>query len=605
MSRKLKNILMIVLLVILIITNGLTIYFSSRSNSNLNNNQNLMEQPPSMKQNEDSNSTSKDDTSNNEFNHQFSNENKENNSQNNTKSDGSTNNQPPEKPSGEDNKTFPNQNGENAPEINSPNSTNTNISNTYFILFVIQSLAITLIIMYLLMSKFNKKTLKETFISSDKIIIYGLSTIIITSSLTYLDNYVIKNILLPSGNSNNSTLNNNVTYSSTKEITGNTKLNSGKYTSTKSDENVILASGDISATLKNISVSKTGDSSSGDNTSFYGINSAIIAKSGANLQLENLDIVTNATGANGVFSYGGNATTNNNTNDGTVVTISNSTIKTKKDNSGGIMTTGGGTTKAYNLTINTSGISSAAIRTDRGGGTVTVDGGTYTTTGKGSPSIYSTANVKVKNATLKSNTSEGIVVEGKNSVTLEDCTLTSNNTELNGLSTTYKNIFLYQSMSGDASNGNSTFTAQDSNITTSKGDTFYVTNTTSTISLNNNTIKNNDSTGNFLRIQKDSWGNSGDNGGEVKLNLTSQQVEGNIVVDELSTLSMTLENNSSYEGTINAENEAKSISLKLDKNSHIKLTGNSYITSLSNEASDNSNIDFNGYKLYVDGKAIN
>ncbi len=107
------------------------------------------------------------------------------------------------------------------------------------------------------MSKFNKKTLKETFISSDKIIIYGLSTIIITSSLTYLDNYVAKNMLITSSNSNNSTLNNNVTYSSAKEITGNTKLNSGKYISTKSDEIVILASGDISATLKNISVSKT------------------------------------------------------------------------------------------------------------------------------------------------------------------------------------------------------------------------------------------------------------------------------------------------------------------------------------------------------------
>lgn len=226
MSRKLKNILMIVLLVILIITNGLTIYFSSRSNSNLNNNQNLMEQPPSMKQNEDSNYTSKDDTFNDEFNQQFSNENKENNSQNNTQSDGATNNQPPEKPSGEDDKTFPNQNGENAPEINFLNSTN--ISNTYFILFVIQSLAITLIIIYLLMSKFNKKTLKETFISSDKIIIYGLSTIIITSSLTYLDNYIAKNMLILSSNSNNSTLNNNVTYSSTKEIIENTKLNSGK-----------------------------------------------------------------------------------------------------------------------------------------------------------------------------------------------------------------------------------------------------------------------------------------------------------------------------------------------------------------------------------------
>lgn len=47
------------------------------------------------------------------------------------------------------------------------------------------------------------------------------------------------------------------------------------------------------------------------------------------------------------------------------------------------MTTGGDTTNASNLTIETSGTSSAAIRSDQGGGTVNVDGGTYKTTGQG------------------------------------------------------------------------------------------------------------------------------------------------------------------------------------------------------------------------------
>ena len=42
-----------------------------------------------------------------------------------------------------------------------------------------------------------------------------------------------------------------------------------------------------------------------------------------------------------------------------------------------------------------------------------------------------------------------------------------------------------------------------------------------------------------------------------------------------------------------------------DKESHITLTGDSYITSLENEDTTNSNIDFNGYKLYVNGEAIN
>ena len=41
--------------------------------------------------------------------------------------------------------------------------------------------------------------------------------------------------------------------------------------------------------------------------------------------------------------------------------------------------------------------SSAAIRSDRWGGTVNVNGGTYKTTGQGSPSIYSTTDITVKN----------------------------------------------------------------------------------------------------------------------------------------------------------------------------------------------------------------
>ena len=239
-------------------------------------------------------------------------------------------------------------------------------------------------------------------------------------------------------------------YSSAKEITSDEEIASGEFTSATADENAISASGNIKAMLSNITVTKTGDSDGGDNTSFYGTNSAIIAKSGANLTIKNATITTDANGANGVFSYGGSATTNNTSSDGTTVNISDSTITTKKNNAGGIMTTGGGTMNATNLIINTAGTSSAAIRSDRGGGTVTVDKGTYKTTGKGSPAIYSTADITVKNATLVATASEGVVIEGKNSVVLENVDLTDTNNTLNGQSTTYKNIFLYQSMSGDA-----------------------------------------------------------------------------------------------------------------------------------------------------------
>ena len=349
---------------------------------------------------------------------------------------------------------------------------------------------------------------------------------------------------------------------------------------------------------------KTGDSTGGDNTSFYGINSAILAKSGANLNLKNIKVTTNATGANGVFSYGGSATTNNANSDGTVINISDSEITTSKDNSGGIMTTGGGTMNANNLTITTAGTSSAAIRSDRGGGIVNVDGGTYKTTGQGSPTIYSTANITVKNADLIATSSEGAIIEGKNSITLENVNLEDTNNKLNGQSTTYKNIFIYQSMSGDAAEGIATFTANDSKLTTNKGDSFYVTNTKAVINLKNNTIINNDSSGNFLRIQKDSWGNSGSNGGDVTLTIDNQKSIGNIVVDSISTLDMEMKNNSYFEGIINGDKTAKNISLKIDGSSKIKLTGDSYITSIEDVDITYSNIDFNGYKLYVNGIAI-
>ena len=444
----------------------------------------------------------------------------------------------------------------------------------------------------------DKKTLASIGIIVTLVIILGVLWFFIVDAVNSSNSSSGTNGSMgPSGNSASAS------YSSVKEITSDEDITGGTYSSTSSDQNAILVSGNLTSTLSDITVTKTGDSDGGDNTSFYGTNSAIIAKGGANLTIKNANITTDANGANGVFSYGGSATTNNSSSDGTTVNISDSTITTSKNNSGGIMTTGGGVMNAENLTITTAGVSSAAIRSDRGGGTVTVNKGTYKTTGQGSPTIYSTADITVKNATLTATASEGVVIEGKNSVTLENVNLTDTNNTLNGQSTTYKNIFLYQSMSGDAASGKAVFTAKNSTITTNKGDSFYVTNTTAEINLENNKIINNDTSGNFLRIQKDSWGKSGSNGGTVTLNLTNQSASGNIVVDSISKLTMSLKSNSSFKGAINTDNTGE-ISLTLDSSSTLTLTGDTYLTSLTNADTSNSNIITNGYKLYVNGTLL-
>ena len=516
--------------------------------------------------------------------------------------------EPPSKPDGENDNNMskpPSKPGGESKDMNIPLYMSKSIDTKFYVAFGIEGLIIGFIVILLIMTKFNSILFSEIFISSDKTIIFILSTIILTALFTFGFVFITNKCFL-NNNSNgefNNNGNNNVSYSGVKEITSGEDISSGEYSSSEADENAILISGGKSS-ISDVSVNKTGDSNEGDNTSFYGINSGIVAKDGANVTIKNATINTDANGANGVFSYGGSATTNNNNSDNTTINISDSKITTNKDNSGGIMTTGGGIMNATNLEITTNGTSSAAIRSDRGGGIVNVDSGTYTTNGKGSPSIYSTANITVKNAKLISNASEGIVIEGKNSVTIENINLTDNNTTLNGQSTTYKNIFIYQSMSGDAAVGNANFTANDSTITTNKGDILYVTNTTATINLTNNKIINNDKNGNFLRIQKDSWGTSGSNGGDVTLNLNNQEAIGNIVVDSISTLTLSLKNGSYIEGAINSDNTANNIVLNIDKSSKIKLIGDMYVSELNNDDETNSNIDLNGYKLYVNNAQI-
>ena len=481
------------------------------------------------------------------------------------------------------------------------------LSTLYYILFGAESFLLALALTEVIITKGNKRTLRQSLHNRDKAIIFALTVILVTAGGTFLCSKITTDYVLADSNSGapGQSSAQTASYTAVKKLTEDTTLKSGSYSSKSADENVVLATGDIKASLSGLTITKTGDSDGGDNSNFYGTNSGIIAKDGASLTLKNLKVTTKASGANGVFSYGGSATTDNEGGDGTTVTISDSKITTTGDNAGGIMTTGGGIMNASDLTIKTAGTSSAAIRSDRGGGTVTVDGGTYTTIGAGSPAIYSTADITASSAKLIAKASEGIVIEGKNSVTINDCELTDDNTTLNGQSTTYKNIFLYQSMSGDAADGQAEFTATNSDITTNKGDTLYVTNTTASINLKNNTITNNDSEGNFLRAQADSWGSSGSNGGNVTLTMTKQKASGNIVIDSISTLDMTMKSGSCYTGTINGDNSAKSIKLTLDKKSKIKLTGDSYVTSLDDADTDYSNIDFNGYTLYVNGTAIN
>ncbi len=396
-------------------------------------------------------------------------------------------------------------------------------------------------------------------------------------------------------------------YTAATEITEAAELTDQTYASETVDESALIVNTSDAVSITNPTVTKTGSSDGGDNCNFYGLNAALLVMGGSTTTITGGTIESSASGANGVFSYGGNNGRNGAAGDGTTVIISDTTITTTGDGSGGIMTTGGGVTYASNLTVNTSGRSSAAIRTDRGGGTVVVDGGTYTTNGLGSPAIYSTADITVKNSTLVSNLSEGVCIEGMNSITLENCDMTANNTQCNSNATFHDTIMIYQSMSGDADSGTSSFTMTGGSLTSLSGHMFHVTNTHAVITLSGVTL-NNEGSDVLLSVCDDGWSGASNT---AELVADAQALSGTILVGDNSTLTLTLSNGSTFEGTVSGEivnakgntvsTEIGTVSVIMDSTSTWILTADTYLTSFEGDA---VNVIGNGYTLYVNGVAL-
>ena len=397
-------------------------------------------------------------------------------------------------------------------------------------------------------------------------------------------------------------------YSAATEITAADEQSGQAYESATADESALMVNTADAVSISDAKVVKSGDSDGGDNCNFYGLNAALLVMGGSSATISGGTVESNASGANGVFSYGGNGGQNGAAGDGTTVNVSDMKITTTGDGSGGIMTTGGGVTNASNLTVTTSGASSAPIRTDRGGGTVIVDGGTYTSNGLGSPAIYSTADVAVSNAVLTSNLSEGVCIEGMNSISLTDCTLTANNTQCNGNATFLDSIMIYQSMSGDADSGNSKFSMDGGSLVSKNGHMFHVTNTNATIALTGVDLVNEDEDGVLISVCADGWSGASN---EATLDASGQELEGAVLVGDDSSLALNLAEGSSFEGYVGGEianasgeavsTEVGSVAVTLDDTSTWTLTQDSSIASFEGDA---ANVHANGHTLYVAGEAL-
>ena len=381
-------------------------------------------------------------------------------------------------------------------------------------------------------------------------------------------------------------------YSALQEFTKDTEVSNETYKSTNSDENAIHIYNGAEVTLNKIKASRdSDDSTGGDNSSFYGVGADVLTTDGT-AYVNGGTFTTDANGGAGLFAYG----------DGTIY-ASDAKISTSADTSGGIHAAGGGTLYAWNLDVTTKGNSSAAIRSDRGAGT-------------GSPAVYCTADISVNDADLTAEGSEGICLEGKNSLRLYDCDLTGNMSDDDQNDCTW-NVILYQSMSGDSEEGEGTFQMTGGSLSAQNGGMFYTTNTESTFYLSDVDITPADDSEFFLRCTGNNnqrgWGESGSNGADCNFTAASQKMEGDIIYDSISNLDFYMTDNSTLTGAFVDDESCAGNGGDGTCNAYISsdstwiVTGDSTLTSLANEGTikdaDGNSVTIKGTDgtVYVQG----
>lgn len=374
------------------------------------------------------------------------------------------------------------------------------------------------------------------------------------------------------------------TFTGTSVISESKTFEHQRFDNSTSDQNSFIGKNKASITINSSVFDKTGNTTNDDNSNFRGQNAVVLGIEGSQTNIKDSNITSNSIGSNAVFATG----------EGSVISVENTNIHTKGDSSRGLDATYKGTVNGKNLTITTEGAHSATLATDRGEGTITAEAAKLTTSGAGSPVIYSTGNITANSINGVANKSEIGVVEGKNSITLTNSNVTGYHD--NG-------FMLYQSFSGDAESGIARLKAENNTLTThGTGAFIYVNNTTAEADLTGNTILMPNTT-TLVKAAADSrWGKDGENGGHLTLRASNQELNGNIVADSISTVSLDMTNGSSLVGAVNTNNTAKEITMKLSKDSTWTLTGDSYVKSLTNEDTTNSNIHLNGYKLVVADK---
>ena len=377
------------------------------------------------------------------------------------------------------------------------------------------------------------------------------------------------------------------TYAGTISADGSETGATGKsFDSSTTDQNAALAQNEGTLNLQDVTLTKSGDDTDGDNCNFYGVNSILTAVGSRSFAyVSGSTLSATSEGSNAIFAT-----------DGATVYAKDDTITTTAGNSRGLDATYDGTIIADGLDVSTQGDHCAGVATDRGGGSVSLTDSTLSTAGSGSPLLYSTGDIEVSGVTGTAKGSQLCGMEGLNTILINDSTLESTITSATASDPIADGVIIYQSTSGDAESTTgeaATFQASGSTLKSAitSGAMFYLTNTSANIVLADTTLDFDTSAAKLLEASgndSNNWGTAGSNGATVTLTGIGQTLDGDIDVDTISSVDLYLLEGSTWPGTgtisknsagVSTSNEPLKVSV--DSSSTWVVTADTTVSSLA------------------------
>lgn len=312
----------------------------------------------------------------------------------------------------------------------------------------------------------------------------------------------------------------------------------------------------------------------------YGLNSCILANGeNAKVNLDNVSIKSDALGASAVFAA----------NAGTMLNIKNLTLRSIMGGSRGLVAIKGAQIVADGVDLSTLGVQCATVSAEDSQSSIIVKNGTLNTNGMNSPTIFSSGKVYVEDAVIQTLVSECAVLDGGGEVVISNSSISSGNDNI---------CFVYQS--GEGERTSSKLAIRRGSLDAGSATLFYVTNINTQIELNGVHLLNPKKKSIILNATADKWGKRGENGANVELILTDQEVIGQILCDNQSTCKVQLSKQTIWTGTINAKQTSKFAGVSLDETAQWILTSHVYLNAFSNEKADLSNINSQGFNIYYD-----